>query len=458
MDTKATMSEPDVNTESDKLIRILQSLIDTDMEDPAGRDVVAQLLRLPFNTFIADLGKFVDMEMLKKFAKFLGERVLRLYYSGGQYGLVSRRSKDLLCWDIYEFLLALENRKVSDNTTKRLKAQSTKVAEQDVDQLVERLELSDLNFKKLWDVVSTLVMCRTNDLKLVRKLKDDLESLKQNQPILDADYLDEDDNNNRRKQRKMSHRVEDAVSHSVNETPKTSRLVNENDGEGRRTLTVIPQVCVAGTESSKVRIEQQANSSKRMPQGNRQTPALKKGNCKTDDGGLRRVSNGEQQVNVRDQSKGHAVNKVSSYASVVQSSDGFQQAGGNRRRHKPTKIIRGQNVDAGDLTTSERRVHFCVSGVAPSMADEQVKAYVIGKIGVKVVEVELIKNRYERYVTHKMFRVTVGASDVDKMTNPELWHQNLSVRRYRMIPPKTGVVLDDATSNGSSNVTQRYAK
>jgi len=138
--------------------------------------------------------------------------------------------------------------------------------------------------------------------------------------------------------------------------------------------------------------------------------------------------------------------------------DGFQQAGGNRRRPRPSKVIRGQNDDAGDLTTSERRVHFCVSGVAPSMADEQVKAYVNGKIGVKVVEVELIKNRYERYVTHKMFRVTVGASDVDKMTNPELWHQNLSVRRYRMIPPKASVVLDSAASNGSSSVNQQYVK
>jgi hypothetical protein len=37
----------------------------------------------------------------------------------------------------------------------------------------------------------------------------------------------------------------------------------------------------------------------------------------------------------------------------------------------------------------------------------------------------LIKNRYERYVTHKMFRVAVGASDVLKITNPALWHRML---------------------------------
>jgi len=278
MDTEATASRPDVSAESEKLTRILQSMIDTDMEDPTGKDIFAQLLRLPFNTIIADLGKYVDMEMLKKFAKFLGERVLKQYYSGGHYGLVSRRSKDLLCWDIYEFLLATENKKVSDNTTKRLKAQNTKVVESDVEQLVERLELSELNFKKLWDVVSTLVVYRTTDMQIVRKLKDDLDSLKQNQPILDTDYLDDDDNNNRRKQRKLSHRVEDAFSHSVDATPQTSRLVNENDGEERCNLTANPQVCVAGAVSSKGRLVQQAQSLTRMPQGNRQTPALKKDN------------------------------------------------------------------------------------------------------------------------------------------------------------------------------------
>ena len=101
---------------------------------------------------------------------------------------------------------------------------------------------------------------------------------------MDTDYLDEDYNNNRRKQRKMSLRVDDVFSHSVDATPQTSRLVNENDGKERRILTANPQVCVAGT-SSKDRLEQQARSLVRMPQVNRQTPALKKGNRKTDDGG-----------------------------------------------------------------------------------------------------------------------------------------------------------------------------
>ena len=61
-------------------------------------------------------------------------------------------------------------------------------------------------------------------------------------------------------------------------------------------------------------------------------------------------------------------------------------------------------------------------------------------------------------MTHKMFRVTVGASDVEKMTNPELWHQDLSVRRYRMIPPKGGVVLNGATSDVASSDNHQFAK
>ena len=122
------------------------------------------------------------------------------------------------------------------------------------------------------------------------------------------------------------------------------------------------------------------------------------------------------------------------------------QAGGSRRRHRPAKIFRGENSDAGGLSTSVRRVHFCVSGVATTTTDEVMKTYVEGKIGARVLEVKLIKNRYGRYVTHKMYRVTVGASDVEKMTDPKLWHQDLSVRRYRMFPPKVGAELDGAAS------------
>jgi hypothetical protein len=79
-----------------------------------------------------------------------------------------------------------------------------------------------------------------------------------------------------------------------------------------------------------------------------------------------------QQVSAHDQSKGtHGANNVRSYASVTQSSgDGFQQAGGNRRRHRPPKVFRVQNTDAGQLITSEKRVHFCISGLAPSTVDD----------------------------------------------------------------------------------------
>jgi hypothetical protein len=50
------------------------------------------------------------------------------------------------CWDIYEFLIALENNEVSDST-KRLKANNAKVMDVDLEQLMKKLELSDLNCK-----------------------------------------------------------------------------------------------------------------------------------------------------------------------------------------------------------------------------------------------------------------------------------------------------------------------
>jgi hypothetical protein len=61
-----------------------------------------------------------------------------------QYTLVSRRSLELICWDIYEFLI--ENGAATDATTRRLKLQSAKI---DVEHLMQKLELSDLNYKKL---------------------------------------------------------------------------------------------------------------------------------------------------------------------------------------------------------------------------------------------------------------------------------------------------------------------
>jgi hypothetical protein len=47
---------------------------------------------------------------------------------------------------------------VKSDSTKRLKANNAKVMDVDLEELMEKLELIDLNCKKLWDVVSTLVV------------------------------------------------------------------------------------------------------------------------------------------------------------------------------------------------------------------------------------------------------------------------------------------------------------
>ena len=309
---------------------------------------------------------------------------------------------------------------------------------------MEKLELSDLNYKKLWDVVSTLVIFRGNDIQTVQKLKGDMEQLKQNQLIEVSDVSVPSGRDNCGKKRKVTKLADDELAGDVFATPQEYSSSNPE------------------ADLSKTRREQQVKSApmkQRKTHG--QTPVSSKDFRKmpamNKDPPSRRMEDAEQQVSAHDRSKGtHGANNVRSYASVTQSSgDGFQQAGGNRRRHRPPKVFRGQNTDAGQLITSEKRVHFCISGLAPSTVDDQVKVYVSEKIGAKVLEVELIKNRYERYVTHKMFRVTIGASDVPKMTNPALWHQNLSVRRYRMVPPtRLNMNLNEALSNGASSVTQ----
>jgi len=54
------------------------------------------------------------------------------------------------------------------------------------------------------------------------------------------------------------------------------------------------------------------------------------------------------------------------------------------------------------------------------------------------------------YSQHKMFRVTVGASDELKMTCASNWHQNISVRRFRMIPQQTCRLQAGATNSKAS--------
>ncbi len=144
--------------------------------------------------------------------------------------------------------------------------------------------------------------------------------------------------------------------------------------------------------------------------------------------------------------------------SNINNNDGFPPAGGKKLRPKPKSVI-GTSTDSNSASfkTVERRFHYCISGLHPDTSSDEVKTYVRDKVGANVQEVELIENRFKKYTIHKMFRVTVPASDESKMTDATKWLQNLSVRRFRMVPaPRQPIKLNSAaaTSDGINQTAQ----
>ncbi len=116
--------------------------------------------------------------------------------------------------------------------------------------------------------------------------------------------------------------------------------------------------------------------------------------------------------------------------------------------------VRDRKLLAGNATfkTVERRFHYCISGLHPDTSDEQVSEYVSTKVGAKVLEVELVANRFQKYSMHKMFKVTVPASDDSKMTGASNWVQNLSVKNFRMVPaPRQLAKLNGTITKSSDN-------
>jgi hypothetical protein len=117
--------------------------------------------------------------------------------------------------------------------------------------------------------------------------------------------------------------------------------------------------------------------------------------------------------------------------SNINNNDGFPPAGGKKLRPKPKSVI-GTSTDSNSASfkTVERRFHYCISGLHPDTSSDEVKTYVRDK---------------------------VGASDESKMTDATKWLQNLSVRRFRMVPaPRQPIKLNSAaaTSDGINQTAQ----
>ena len=86
--------------------------------------------------------------------------------------------------------------------------------------------------------------------------------------------------------------------------------------------------------------------------------------------------------------------------------DELKPAGDSRRRYKPVNVIKGFNSDYVGFAgmTFEKKVHFCVSGFAPTMYEDDVKGFV-SKIAKNVHDVSLVTNIYKNYNSFKNFKV-----------------------------------------------------
>lgn len=413
----------------------LYDLLKTVPENLNDSDVYKQLLRLSLDDLEKQLTPKLDLTKLKHIASQLGSSVVSKYYTNEDsvqtHRLVTRKKPSLICWDIYEFMRALSNGKSDNDTTARLVSQPMEASQAAPSEVEERIEVAEMSLRNLLDIVSKLNRDKAEDKREIAILRERVAKLEQRQCIIDSAVNDAekaaDGYDNVTKKRKVGRVQQEDALINFN-SPISSRMDPPGTGVSNRlndSNSLLNPLRQAGLQTRRMAQQQ--------TQQRTQTP--------------RQILRSEQTQVKQVEPLGR------SYANVVQTgNDGFQEAGGRRRRPKKTTIIKGTSTTSPGFKTVEKRFHYCISGLHPDTHENEVKAYVKDKVGANPLEVELIKNRFEVYSKHKMFRVTVGASDESKMTCASNWHQNISVRRFRMIPQQTcrlqaGATNSKATTN-----------
>lgn len=124
--------------------------------------------------------------------------------------------------------------------------------------------------------------------------------------------------------------------------------------------------------------------------------------------------------------------------------EGFIPAGNRRRRYKPTVVKGTANVGNDILPTVEKKITYCVSGLASTATEEQVRSFISSFASVE--DVSLLENRAQIYDRLKMFKVTVGVSQIEAMKNQDNWPVNLIIRRFRINRSTTA----SATATGAN--------
>ena len=118
-----------------------------------------------------------------------------------------------------------------------------------------------------------------------------------------------------------------------------------------------------------------------------------------------------------------------------QDEDGWNVVRNNaRRRRRSTQILGNINTADGEFSGVERNLDVFVGGSNPNTSEDVIVNHIVSK-GVQVVKCEKIVGKVDWYVP---FKVTVKASDRDKLLNPDIWPCNIFVRKFRRPRHRSG--------------------
>ena len=123
---------------------------------------------------------------LKVLNAHLGEKVVSRFYNANTHRLIKRRTG--LCWDIYEFLKALENQAASSETASRLSLiNNSQSADQTMGEVgyTERLEVAEVSLRKVMVLVVELVKEAATQKAENMKLRNEVDELKRRQLVVD---------------------------------------------------------------------------------------------------------------------------------------------------------------------------------------------------------------------------------------------------------------------------------
>ena len=366
--------------------KILSDFFGNSVLDVNDGAAFTQLTRMTRNGFVKKFTDLDDETRVKAFRVSLGEVIISRFCSESGHKMLNRSKLKLICEDIYEFVMAITDGKLSQSTQKCLQKVNMNnqtinnccsVFDQSVlDAFVERFESMERKLDLIVDANKILVESNKLLLNENVKLNEDLKNVETcakctgNSPLL---------------KRKMIRPVELEVSGG---TPSIARSKFNNVRIGT------PSEVFGALGRSKVLYSKAGGNNY----------------------------------------------------------DAFKEAGGSRRKYKPVSVVKGVGTanTFGGMTV-EKRVHFCVSGFGPDVEAADVKEK-LSKIVKSVHEVTLVKNKYGNYTSFKMFKVTVGANDIETMNNPDKIDVNLSVRRFNL--PRSDFIKTNgsATAAGSNTV------